>query len=225
MKTLLISDVHGNLEALEKVLSLEKWNEIFCMGDLVDYGPSPEECVNLLKRKADIVVRGNHDNAVASGMDCGCSYEIKALSQEVRKYTTKVMSTENVEYLGSLPIMVSTENTFVIHASRDDLFGYLRPNTSVEEFDVFDDLEESVVFMGHTHIPMDRHVKSRRYINPGSLGQPRDGDPRGSYAFFEDGKLYFDRVEYDMERTVEKMKDAGLPSRAVRILRQGKVVP
>ncbi len=225
MKTLLISDIHGNLEALEKVLSVESWNVIFCMGDLVDYGPSPEECVSLLKCKADVTVRGNHDNAVSFGMDCGCSYEIKELSQEVRKYTSKVMSTENVEYLGSLPIGASTKNTFITHASRGDLFGYLRPDTPVEVFDVFNDLEESVVFIGHTHIPMDRHVKGRRYINPGSLGQPRDGDWRGAYAFFEDEELYFDRVGYDIDTTVEKMKNAGLPSRAVRILREGKVVP
>ncbi len=225
MKTLLISDIHGNLEALERVLGLENWDSIYCMGDLVDYGPSPEECVELIKQKADVVVRGNHDNAVATGMDCGCSYEIKELSQEVRRYTVDSMSPENLEYLGSLPVSVNKIGTYITHASRDDLFGYLRPDTPEEEFSVFDDLEEDTVLLGHTHIPMDREINGRRYINPGSLGQPRDGDTRAAYGILEDGELYLRRTEYDMDTVLRKMESAGLPSRAMRILRTGEIVP
>ncbi len=224
MKVLLISDIHGNLEALKEVLMIENWDYIYCMGDIVDYGPSPQECVDIIREKG-ITVKGNHDNAVATGMDCGCSYEIKELSQEVRKYTVDSMSPKNIEYLASLPVSVGKKGTYITHASRDDLFGYLKPNTPEEEFNVFDDLEEDTVLLGHTHIPMDREINGRRYINPGSLGQPRDGDTRAAYGILEDGELYLRRTEYDMDTVLRKMESADLPSRAMRILRAGKVVP
>ncbi|MEF8874887.1 MAG: metallophosphoesterase family protein, partial [Candidatus Thermoplasmatota archaeon] len=174
MKTLLISDIHGNLEALTEVLERENWDKIYCMGDIVDYGPSNEECVKLVREKADLVVRGNHDNAVAFGVDCGCGYEIKELSQEVRKITVKDITDDSKDYLRELPMTESTEEHFLTHASKDDLYKYLKPDTSEDEFEGFKDLDQDIVLLGHTHIPMDREIDGKRYINPGSLGQPRD---------------------------------------------------
>ncbi len=224
MKELLISDVHGNLEALLQVLKMERWDHIYCMGDIVDYGPSPQECIELIRENA-VSVKGNHDNAVASGVDCGCGYEIKELSQEVRKFSIEQINQDGMQFLAKLPIHVSTNGKLLTHASLDDLFKYLKPDTPEEEFQPFSDVKEDVVLLGHTHIPMDRIVNGRRHINPGSLGQPRDGDWRASYAIIDDGELFFQRIEYDIERTIEKMKERGFPERAVRILREGKVVP
>ena len=225
MKTLLISDIHGNYEALRKVIDLEKWDKIYCMGDIVDYGPSNQECIDMVRKEADLVVRGNHDNAVAFGVDCGCGYEIKDLSQEVRKKTVKDVSQESKEYLGNLPITENINDHLLVHASQNDLFKYLKPNTTEEEFEEFRDIEQNLVFLGHTHLPMDREINGRRFINPGSLGQPRDEDTRASYVILEDGEITFHRMEYDMGSVIEKMKEKNYPSRAIRILKEGKIVP
>ena len=225
MKTLLITDIHGNLEALKKVLKQENWDKIYCMGDIVDYGPSNRECVDLIREKADLVVRGNHDNAVAFGMDCGCGYEIKDLSEGVRKITVEDLDYGSKGYLGDLPVTDNTGEHFLVHAARENLFKYLKPQTPEEEFDEFRDLEQDMIFMGHTHIPMDRKINGKRFINPGSLGQPRDDDTRAAYAVIEDGEITFERIEYDIEKVVERMRKKDYPERAIRILREGKVVP
>ncbi len=225
MKELLISDIHGNLEALEEVLSLERWNKVYCMGDLVDYGPNPEECVQLIRKISTSVVRGNHDNAVAFDVDCRCGYEIKELSQEVRKFTVEEISEGIREYLGRLPLVDTIDNKFLTHGVPENMFSYIKPDTPEDEFSAFSEVERDTVLLGHSHIPMDRKIGEKRFVNPGSLGQPRDGDRRGAYAFFEGGELIFSRIEYDIDTTVDKMKEANLPSRAIRILRAGRVVP
>ncbi|MFW5946800.1 MAG: metallophosphoesterase family protein, partial [Candidatus Natronoplasma sp.] len=223
MRILLISDVHGNYEALKDVLAEEEYDRLFCMGDIVDYGPSAEECIQELSDKADIVIRGNHDNAVATGADCGCSYEIKDLSEEVRSITKEFLSEEAMEYLKALPFEVEEEDFFFTHASKGDLYKYLKPDTPEEEFSDFSEVEQDIIFLGHTHIPMDREINGKRYINPGSLGQPRDGDNRAAYAVLEDDEITFKRLEYDMGSVVEKMREKDYPERAIRILKAGKV--
>ncbi len=225
MKTLLISDIHGNYEALKKVISLENWDKIYCMGDIVDYGPSNQECVDLIRKKADLIVRGNHDNAVAFGVDCGCGYEIKDLSQEVRKVTVENLTQESKKYLINLPITDKINDHLLVHASQNDLFKYLKPDTNKEEFEEFKDVEQDLIFLGHTHLQMDREIYGKRFINPGSLGQPRDGDTRAAYAVLEDGEITFHRMEYDIESVIEEIKAKNLPDRVIRILRKGKVVP
>ncbi len=224
MKILLISDVHGNYEALKKVIELEDYSMIYCMGDIVDYGPSPQECVDLIRKEADIVVRGNHDNAVAFGVDCGCGYELKDLSQEVRGITIEDLDEESLDYLGRLPIDVETEDHFITHASKGDMFKYLKPNTEENEFREFNGVEQDLVFLGHTHIQMDREVDGKRFVNPGSLGQPRDGDNRAAYAVIEDGDIRFERMSYDIETVMEKMVEKDYPERAINILREGRIV-
>ncbi|MFW6040230.1 MAG: metallophosphoesterase family protein [Thermoplasmatota archaeon] len=225
MKTLIISDVHANYEALGKIVSLENWDRIVCLGDIVDFGPSPEECISLIKEKAGVCVRGNHDNAVAFGVDCGCGYEIKDLSIDVRKYTNKVISQQSKDYLKELPLVASYNNQFYTHASVNNLFKYLKPDTPKKEFSEFEDLDEEMIFLGHTHIPMDRKIKGKRFLNPGSLGQPRDGDVNAPYIILEEGNLIKERIDYDREKVIKKMKKVSLPERAMRILRDGKVVP
>lgn len=225
MKILLVSDIHGNYEALKEILAEEDYDRIYCMGDLVDYGPSPEECIRELEDNADIVIRGNHDNAVATGADCGCGYEIKDLSEEVRRITKELLSDESMEYLNNLPFEEEEDGFFFTHASKGDLYKYLKPDTPEKEFSDFSDIDQDIILLGHTHIPMDRTVNGRRFLNPGSLGQPRDGDPRASYAILEDGEIKFKRKEYDIEEVKNKLDEKGFPERTKRILETGKVVP
>ncbi|MFW5946746.1 MAG: metallophosphoesterase family protein [Candidatus Natronoplasma sp.] len=225
MKILLISDIHANYEALKEVLKEKSWDKIYCMGDIVDYGPSPEKCIQELSDKADVVIRGNHDNAVATGADCGCSYEIKDLSEEVRSITKELLSEESMEYLQDLPFEEEEDDFFFTHASKGDLYQYLKPDTPEKEFSVFSEVDQDIVLLGHTHIPMDREINGKRFINPGSLGQPRDGDNRPSFAVMEDNDLFFKRLDYDMGEVIKKMRKKELPKRAVRILKAGKVGP
>lgn len=225
MKSLLISDIHGNYEALKRVLKLEDWDRVYCMGDIVDYGPSPDGCARLLREQADHIARGNHDNAVAFGVDCGCGYEIKELSIEVRRFTLNDLTGSSLEFLRNLPLTSKVENKLLVHASPEDLFSYLKPTTPSDDFHIFDRYDEEIVLLGHTHIPMDRKIKGKRYINPGSLGQPRDGDWRPSYCIMVDENITFQRLDYDIDSVIEKMEKIGLPDRAIRILREGKVVP
>lgn len=225
MKTLLLSDIHGNYQALKEVLAEEDYDRLYCMGDVVDYGPSPEKCIRELEEKADIVIRGNHDNAVATGADCGCSYEIKDLSEEVRDITKELLSDESMEYLNNLPFEEEEDGLFFTHASKGDLYKYLKPDTPEEEFDDFADVKESIVLLGHTHIPMDRTIDGKRFLNPGSLGQPRDGDSRASYAILKNDEVEFKRKEYDIEKVKRKLEEKGFPKRTKRILDTGEVVP
>ncbi len=224
MKILLISDVHGNYEALKEILAREKYDRLYCMGDLVDYGPSPEECIQELEDKADVVIKGNHDNAVATGADCGCGYEIKELSEKVRDMTKELLSKNSMEYLEELPFEEVKDNMFFTHASKGDLYKYLKPDTPKKEFSDFSELNQDIVLLGHTHLPMYRRIDGKRFINPGSLGQPRDGDPRASYAVLENGEVEFKRKEYDIGKVKKRLDEKHFLERAKRILEAGKVV-
>ena len=225
MKTLLISDIHGNYEALKTILKKENYDQIYCMGDIVDYGPSNQECIESIRKEADLVIKGNHDNAVAHGVDCGCGYELKELSQEVRKKTVKELGERSKRFLAELPITLKENDCFLVHASIDDLFKYLKPDTPEKQFTEFKEIDEDLIILGHTHIQMDRTIFGKRFINPGSLGQPRDGDPKAAYAVLKNGEIEFKRQEYDIEKVIEKMKEKDYPERAMRILQKGKVVP
>ncbi|MBS3816154.1 MAG: metallophosphoesterase family protein [Candidatus Thermoplasmatota archaeon] len=225
MKILLVYDIHGNYQALKEVLAEEDYDRLYCMGDIVDYGASPEECVTEMIDKADIVIRENHDDAVTTGADCGCSYEIKDLSEEVRSITKELLSENSMGYLNELPFEEKEGDIFSTHASKGDLYKYLKPDTPEKKFTDFSDVDQDIIILGRTHIPMDRTIDGKRLLNPGSLGQPRDGDPRASYAVFEDGEVKFKRKTYDIEKAKRRLDEKGFPERTKRILDAGKVVP
>ncbi|AEH24053.1 metallophosphoesterase family protein [Pyrococcus yayanosii] len=216
----LISDIHSNWEALRAV-----WKEIrdadmiVCLGDLVGYGASPNEVVEffrrLRERKNVICVRGNHDNAVAFGTDWG----FNPYARQAVRWHQRVMSVENLEFLRGLPVRASftagNRVYYVIHGSpRAPLDEYLFPWLPDSEFRaVLGFIREDDLLVGHTHVPMLVKVGDRRIINPGSVGQPRDGDWRASYALLDEetGEVSFYRVEYDVEEAARKILEAGLP--------------
>ncbi len=157
------------------MLSSENWDHILCLGDLVYYGPSPEEVINRMNREDVMTVRGSHDNAVALGVDCGCGYEIKELSKKTRKYTKEVISQESTRFLKDLPMNNTYQDFFMTHATPEGLFDYIKPDTHEDKFSIFSNVDKKKVLLDHTHLPMDKCVKGKRYINPGRVGQPRDG--------------------------------------------------
>ena len=220
----LISDIHSNLEALEAV-----WDEIkdadafLCMGDLVGYGASPNEVVEFvrkqMKRRTFLCVRGNHDNAIAFGADWG----FNPYARQAVRWHQRVMTIENLEFLRRLPVRQLFEDDtgrsyLLIHGSpRAPLDEYLFPWLPESEFKaVLSYVRQDDLLVGHTHVPMLKVIEGRRIINPGSVGQPRDGDWRASYAIIDTEReppdnIEFHRVEYDAEEAARKIIEAGLP--------------
>ena len=217
----LISDIHSNLEALEAV-----WDEIrdadafLCMGDLVGYGASPNEVVEFVRKQMErrtfLCVRGNHDNAIAFGAD----WAFNPYARQAVRWHQWVMRSENLEFLRQLPVrQLFTDDTgrsyLLIHGSpRAPLDEYLFPWLPESEFkEVLSYVRQDDLLVGHTHVPMLKEIDGKRIINPGSVGQPRDGDWRASYALIdtETGEVTFHRVEYDVEESARKIIEAGLP--------------
>ncbi len=216
-----ISDIHSNLEALEAVWrEVKKADVILCMGDLVGYGANPNEVVDFfreeMKKREIVCVRGNHDNAIAFGVEWG----FNPYAREAVRWHQRIMRTENLEFLRRLPVrqLFTDDNGdtyLLIHGSpRAPLDEYLFPWLPDSEFRVvLSYMKQKNLVVGHTHVPMLRIVDGRRIINPGGVGQPRDGDWRASYAMLETkkGEIEFRRVEYDVEEAARKILNAGLP--------------
>jgi len=222
MKILVVSDIHGNLAALEAVH--EKADVVFCLGDIVNYGPYPKECIKRIRDMTDKVVRGNHDNAMGSDVDCGCSAKYKELSDAGKIFTRTVLNEYEREFLENLPVTLNIkldEIEFLLsHGSPGgDLYKYLRPDVSDRELEEeLKDVIADVVFIGHTHLPMIRKIKDVTIVNPGSVGQPRDGIPMASYAVWEDGRIEIKRVSYNIEATVKGLRATNMPSKNITIL-------
>lgn len=229
MKILILSDIHGNIAALDAVR--EKADMVFCLGDLVNYGPYPSACIERIRGLTDKVVRGNHDNAVGRDMDCGCSVKYKELSNAGKIFTKAVLNAGEKDFLGNLPTSLHLETEgkrFVLsHGSPGgDMYKYLRPDVSDEHMkSELKDVRADIVFIGHTHLPMVREIDGVTVVNPGSVGQPRDGVPMASYAVWEDGRIEIKRVHYDIEATVKGLQATNIPSSQVsmltKILREG----
>jgi protein phosphatase len=233
MRILVISDLHANWPALEAVLAAEAFDRLVVVGDLVSYGPHPREVVELVRRRATVAVRGNHDEALAHGVDCRCAPSSKPLAQATRAVHRELLAAEAADFLGRLPRTARFEagglTFFAVHASpRSHLYRYtLTPHASAEHLrHQISSVQAQYVLLGHTHFPMIRTVGHRVVINPGSVGQPRDGDRRASYALIEDGVATLRRVGYDIERTARDVRALQIPTmvcdRLVSILRTGR---
>ena len=222
MKVLILSDIHGNLAALDAIR--EEADKVFCLGDIVNYGPYPTACLERVRDLTDGIVRGNHDNAISRDVDCGCSVKYKELSDAGKIYTKSILSKDEKDYLASLPVTLHTEingTRFLFsHGSPSgDMYKYLRPDVSQKELeDELRDIHADIVFIGHTHLPMVRKIHDIIVVNPGSVGQPRDGVPMASYAVWEDGSISIKRVPYDIEATVKGLQGTNIPPRHVAML-------
>lgn len=242
MRYLIISDVHANFTALATVLAdAPKFDEIWCLGDLVGYGPNPNECIERIQDFAHISLAGNHDWAALGKLDLS-SFNIDARAASM--WTQTILSPSAREYLNTLPTCVEQDGFFMAHASpREPVWEYiLDANQAFANFEYF---SAPICLVGHTHIPivfeLDEQQRrcetmippfsesltlgSRRMIiNPGSVGQPRDGDPRASYALLDlDAMTWeFHRVAYPVEITQERMRARGLPRRLIARLEVGR---
>ncbi|MBI1847360.1 MAG: metallophosphoesterase family protein [Candidatus Rokubacteria bacterium] len=185
MRILVISDIHANWPALEAIVAAEPYDRLMVGGDLVSYGPHPGEVVDFVRQHATLSVRGNHDEALAHRVDCRCAPASKPLAEATRAAHRTMLSVAQVAYLGTLPLsgLLEADGTkyFSVHASpHEHLYRYtLTPDAPEDHLRAeIDGIDEDVIVLGHTHFPMIRRVDGRTLINPGSVGQPRDGDPR-----------------------------------------------
>lgn len=233
MKILAISDLHANWPALEAVLGAESFDRLMVGGDLVSYGPHPHEVIDVVRGRATGVVRGNHDEALAHGVDCRCAPASKPLAEATRAVHRERLPARDVQFLAGLPMTLRfAENGatfFSVHASPGDaLYRYtLTPEAPDEHLrSELAGVTAEYVLLGHTHLPMIRRVGVQTVINPGSVGQPRDGDPRASYAVIENGVPRLKRAAYDVDATVRDLRRMpiapDIAETLASILRSGK---
>ena len=220
MRIAVISDIHSNLDALEAVVSkLPSYDEIVCLGDVVGYGPQPNEVVERLQQlRPTIVLMGNHDCAVVSGDVADFSPH----AAEAIEWTRREISEPGLRYLATLKssarLEVGDTTLALFHGSpRDPLNEYVFPGLPERMGRTLVEMAKAgVVLLGHTHMPMLYRFTGGVLANPGSVGQPRDGDPRASFALLTitEGEVSFEvrRVEYDMRPVADRIMRSGLPS-------------
>lgn len=204
MKLALISDVHGNLPALESVLSeIERYgvDQIVSLGDVTGYYSQPNECINLLKERKAIQLLGNHDQYLISGQGCPRSRVVSNLLSHQEKDISK----KNMDYLSNLIPNINIENISFVHGGWDDnLEEYLYEITLQKLLGDY-----KFYFSGHTHVQFMKVYDEKVYCNPGAVGQPRDGDPRSAFCIFDGSNVALHRIGYDIDKTAKAMQLAG----------------
>jgi putative phosphoesterase len=211
MKIVIISDIHSNLAAVE-ALPERDYDLLWCIGDLVDYGPKPHEVIRWIEDRATVTVRGNHDHAVGFNAEPGCSAPFQRLAAETRRFTQNVCALEDVEFLRNLPVQrkltVNSTSFYLVHAMpTDPLFGYCPENAERWQTEI-GWTDADVLVVGHTHTPFIRKIGKTTIVNPGSVGQPKTGRPLACYALWEDGEISLKEYKYpliDTLRDIRKM--------------------
>lgn len=240
MKYAILGDIHANLEALTAVLADAKEQGVThyaCVGDVVGYNANPVECVNLVRELAPTVVRGNHDHY--------CSHDdnlsgFHPLAADAVDWTRKQLPEEMRLYLRKLKLVAMIESFTLVHSTLDmpEMWGYVFDKLEAEAH--FHYQTTALCFFGHTHVPLAfekadgvrcglytriQITRGKKYfVNVGSVGQPRDGDPRASYAIYDmiRNQVELRRVAYDFRITQKKILDAGLPGRVAARLAVGR---
>ena len=238
MKFLILSDIHGNWPALQAVLAAEpQVDGLIVLGDLVNYGPHPVECVRWAQANTTPgwIVQGNHDRAVGCDEDPRCSAPYRALAAAMQRYTAGRLDAEAKGYLAKLPAgqtnTMGFARCFLCHAiPSDPLYGYLHlPDQRARwEAEILAAGRPDFLLVGHTHRPFACLVKSTLIVNPGSVGQPKDHDPRASYALWRDGDVMLRRAAYDVEAVARDLVDCAPPDVApllAGVLRRGGDLP
>jgi len=216
MKILVISDVHGNWPALQAVLRAEPdADRILCLGDLVNYGPQPADCVawamGLEPRSR--VIQGNHDLAFSTDTDPCYSTAYQVVAEAMQVATAPLLNPEMRRFLAGLQprqrFRWEGTNCVACHAiPTDPLCGYLGEQAALTlwESELAEAEHPDMLFLGHTHVPMITQFQRTLVINPGSVGQPRDGDPQAAYALWQDSSMSLCRVGYDVGKTVRTIE-------------------
>jgi diadenosine tetraphosphatase ApaH/serine/threonine PP2A family protein phosphatase len=240
MRYALLADIHGNLTAFKAVLRDIEENggvdELWCMGDIVGYGPDPSACIAQLRDYPHRCVAGNHDWAAVGKVDIS---DFNPDAAEACRWTGKQLSADDIKYLESLPLTLTNGDFTIAHGSpREPIWEYILSTRIANENLRF--FETRYCLIGHSHAPLLfeqvgetcllkdlpaglRLGENRLIVNPGGVGQPRDGDPRAAYAIYDesDEVIYNYRIPYDIADTQERMERNGLPNFLVTRLSHG----
>ena len=242
MRYLVISDIHANLAALETVLEdAPDFDELWCLGDLVGYGPKPNACIERVRSLPHTSLAGNHDWAALGKLDLS---SFNAVARAANEWTQQQLTSSSRDYMNALSPSFQRGNFALAHASpREPVWEYIMDtSTACQNFEHF---SAPFCLVGHTHVPvlfeLDEESQRceallpplpepieleqrRAIINPGSVGQPRDGDPRASYALLDTEEMTwtFRRVAYPIGITQERMRAVGLPQRLIDRLEVGR---
>jgi putative phosphoesterase len=213
----IISDIHGNYPALKEVLAeIDSMGctTIFSLGDVAGYYCMINECIDLLREHGVVHIMGNHDSYLLNHQPCP-----RSLSASIcLEYQQKNILEKNLNWLRTSPVSLSREGMSMIHGGwNDPLEEYLYE----VDRDYFTDIEGEIFLSGHTHIQCLKHLSHKKYCNPGSVGQPRDGDPRAAFAIIADGEIITRRVGYDIDAMGVQMKKEGFDPHYYRNLYQG----
>ena len=240
-KFAILGDIHSNLDALNVVLDdcrAQGVTDFLCTGDVVGYNACPAECLKIVRELGCPVVMGNHDHYVSSSQNLG---DFNPVAAEVIRWTRGKLSQEELDYLRGLPFVVTSMGITLVHATMDcpEAFGYVFDHLQAEAN--FIHQVTPLCFHGHTHCPMIYEkqigavyridaqdfrlpVGRKYFVNVGSVGQPRDGDPRAAYVLYDPiaRTIRFRRVEYDVAAAQAKVREAGLPERLAERLAMGQ---
>ena len=237
MRLAVFSDIHGNIQALNMVLAdlmKQSCDAVYCLGDLVGYGPRPNEVIETITSSRIPTVMGNYDDGVGNEKgDCGCAYTAEVEKENGHKsieWTTEKVTPENKRRLRRLhdkiELQASGKKVLLVHGSPRRINEYLyedRPEKSIRR--MLGTVEADVLVCGHTHKPYHRIVNGVHIINDGSVGKPKDGDNRACYAIIDIGEtvsVEFRRVPYPIEKVAGEIVQYGLPSAFAEALRIGK---
>jgi len=235
-----LGDIHSNLEALEAVLADARHQgvtDFLCLGDIVGYNASPRECVSVVRELGCVCVRGNHDHYAAFSEPLD---DFHPLAAQVLDWTRRQLTAEDVAFLRGLDLQRVVKGVTLVHSTLDmpERWGYVFDTLDAEAH--FNYQVTPLCFYGHTHVPVVYEKEGRvhrrdfdhftvvlgrsYFVNAGSVGQPRDGDPRAAYALLDPATRHLDlrRVAYDVETTQAKIRSAGLPERLAHRLALGR---
>ncbi len=238
----IISDVHANIEALDAVLEAikrEGVNRIFCLGDIIGYGPDPDLCISRVRGAADVIVRGNHEHGV---LDINAADGFNEFAYKAILWTRKVLDEKALDTINTFPFTWKEGEMTLVHATPDAPEEWYYIFNSYEAGPCFASFDTTLCFTGHTHVPgtyiqnnkgrirfdpspsIQFEEGNRYMINAGSVGQPRDGDPRAAYGILdlEAGEFYVERCDYAVEEVQKKMKEKRLPEYLWKRLSRGE---
>ncbi|MFB6265855.1 MAG: metallophosphoesterase [Candidatus Nanohaloarchaea archaeon] len=223
---IVLSDIHGNLPALEAVQDdADSVEDAFFCGDMVGYYPWPDAVIETARENGFRAVRGNHDEALVSDSTFG----FNSVAAEALDWTRENISDPALEYLEGIPYSrresMSGVEILMVHGSpQRPVSEYVYPGQVDEKFVERQDVDVDILLLGHTHVPFVNQVAGTLVVNPGSVGQPRDGDPRASYAEIDlqEQSAEVHRVEYDIDRVEEKVGEVDLPVTLAERLKRGQ---
>jgi protein phosphatase len=210
MKIVIVSDLHGNYDALSALP--ESYDELWVLGDLVDYGPQPAEVVDWIGSRVAVKVRGNHDHAVGFDADPRCNARYREMAEQTRQFCLSALSAQQKDFLRQLPMQLTIERAgtrfHLCHARPSDpLYGYCPEDSDQWEAEL-KEVGADILLVGHTHTPFIRRIGQQIVANPGSLGQPKTktGAPKACYAVWQAGRLELKQFIYPVENVIGKLE-------------------